>query len=41
MFLVIVVNYILDANYCHLNEKSKSTSLLDYFGERPWYIIIC
>lgn len=42
IYLVVVagINYILNANYCYLNEKPESASILDYFGEWPIYIII-
>lgn len=38
--LMIVLNYFLDANYFYLNEKPKSASVLDYFGEWPYYILV-
>lgn len=40
VILIVIINFILDANYFYLNEKPKSASLLDYFGEWPYYIII-
>lgn len=40
VIIMIVINFILKANYFYLNEKPKSTSILDYFGEWPFYIII-
>ncbi len=38
---MMLLNYCLDANYFYLNEKPESASILDYFGEWPYYIIIC
>ena len=40
VILVVILNYVLDANYFYLNQKPKSASLLDYFGEWPYYIIV-
>lgn len=37
---IVVINYILNANYFYLNRKPQSASLLDYFGEWPLYIIV-
>ncbi|MDG5493105.1 TIGR02206 family membrane protein [Psychroserpens sp. SPM9] len=39
--LMVALNFILDANYFYLNEKPKSASVLDYFGDWPYYIIVC
>ena len=38
---MVIINYFLDANYFYLNEKPKSATLLDYFGEWPYYVLVC
>ena len=40
VILIIVINYFLDANYFYLNRKPESASVLDYFGDWPYYIIV-
>ncbi len=40
VLLMVLINWMLDANYFYLNEKPKSASVLDYFGEWPLYIIV-
>lgn len=37
---MVIVNFVLDANYFYLNKKPESATLLDYFGEWPLYIIV-
>ncbi|SDS09088.1 conserved hypothetical integral membrane protein TIGR02206 [Formosa sp. Hel1_31_208] len=38
--LMMIVNYLLDANYFYLNQKPDAASLLDYFGDWPYYILV-
>ncbi len=39
LIFMVLVNYVLDANYFYLNSKPESASILDYLGEWPLYII--
>lgn len=41
VILMMIINYCLSANYFYLNRKPQSASVLDYFGEWPYYIVIC
>lgn len=38
--IMVIINMLLKANYFYINEKPQSASILDYFGEWPWYIIV-
>lgn len=36
---MMLLNYLLNANYSYLNYKPESASILDYLGEWPWYLV--
>jgi len=36
----LIINYSLGSNYSYLNRKPNSASVLDYFGEWPYYIFV-
>jgi hypothetical integral membrane protein (TIGR02206 family) len=38
--MMVIINALLDSNYFYLNEKPQSSSLLDYFGAWPYYIVV-
>jgi len=38
--LMLIVNKIFSANYFYISQKPKSASLLDYFGDWPYYILV-
>ena len=40
VIIMVILNYLLDANYFYLNQKPKSASLLNHFGDWPYYIIV-
>lgn len=40
VIMMVIINYTLNGNYFYLNEKPQSASILDYFGEWPWYILV-
>ncbi|WP_242132678.1 YwaF family protein [Aestuariivivens marinum] len=40
VFVMILINYALKSNYFYLIEKPQAASLLDYFGDWPYYIIV-
>lgn len=40
IIFIMVLNFILNANYSYLNRKPESASVLDYFGEWPYYIVM-
>jgi len=40
VIIMVIVNYVLDANYFYLNQKPESATILDHFGDWPIYIIV-
>ncbi len=40
VIVMVAVNYVLDANYFYLNQKPESATLLDHFGDWPYYIVV-
>lgn len=38
--MMVLINYILGANYFYLNQKPESASVLDYLGDWPYYILV-
>jgi hypothetical integral membrane protein (TIGR02206 family) len=40
MVLMFVLNYLLGSNYFYTNRKPTSASMLDLFGEWPYYIFV-
>jgi hypothetical integral membrane protein (TIGR02206 family) len=37
--VMMLLNYLVNANYSYLNHKPESASVLDYLGEWPWYLV--
>jgi len=39
ILIMYAVNLILSSNYSYLNAKPEAASVLDYFGEWPYYVV--
>jgi hypothetical integral membrane protein (TIGR02206 family) len=39
ILIMYAVNLVLNANYSYLNAKPEATSVLDYFGDWPYYVV--
>ena len=40
MVLMIILNYMIGSNYFYTNRKPDATTLLDVFGDWPYYIFV-
>ncbi len=40
LLFTLAINYILDSNYFYSRHKPPNGSLLDYFGEWPYYLFV-
>lgn len=40
ILIMYAINLILNSNYSYLNSKPEGASVLDYFGDWPYYIVV-
>lgn len=40
MILMFILNYFLGSNYFYTNRKPDAASMLDFFGDWPYYVLI-
>mgnify|MGYP005991765595 CR=1 FL=1 len=40
MILMFILNFFLGSNYFYTNRKPEAASMLDWFGEWPYYVIV-